>query len=66
MQTAIHAIGDGILDWILDAYEQACRKSPERIIVMGIVHCQITRQEQLERIEKLGLHVYAQTSFSGL
>lgn len=63
MQTAIHAIGDGILDWILDAYEQALQEKPREDHRHGIVHCQITRQEQLERIEKLGLHVYAQTIF---
>ncbi len=29
----------------------------------GIVHCQITRMDQLERIAQLKLHVYAQTVF---
>lgn len=63
MQTAVHAIGDGILDWILDAYEKALQENPRQDHRHGIVHCQITRPEQLERIAKLGLHVYAQTIF---
>ena len=63
MQIAIHAIGDGILDDILDAYEEALRECPRKDHRHGIVHCQITRRDQLERMGRLGLHVYVQSVF---
>lgn len=63
MQTAVHAIGDGTLDVLLDIYESVAGKAPGENRRNGIVHCQITRAEQLERMAKLGLHAYAQTIF---
>lgn len=63
MQVAIHAIGDGILDRILNAIEKALHQNPRKDHRHGIVHCQITRPDQLERMAKLNLHCYAQTIF---
>ena len=63
MQIAIHAIGDGILDDILAAYEKALHEYPREDHRHGIVHCQITRPDQLEKFEKLSLHAYIQTIF---
>lgn len=63
MSVAIHSIGDGILDRILDAYEKALKECPREDHRHGIVHCQITRPDQLERIKAMGLHVYAQSIF---
>ncbi len=63
MQCAIHAIGDGCLDCVLSAFEKALTKNPRTNHRHGIVHCQITRPDQLEKIAKLGLHVYAQSIF---
>lgn len=63
MQVAIHAIGDACLDMVLDSIEKAQRACPRPDARHGIVHCQITRPDQLERIADLGLHVYAQTIF---
>ena len=63
LQTATHAIGDACLDWVLDALEAAMAAHPRPDCRHGIVHCQITRPEQLERIAALGLHVYAQSIF---
>ena len=63
MQVAVHTIGDACLDWVLDAFEKALTEHPRQDHRHGIVHCQITRADQLERIRKLGLHVYAQTIF---
>ena len=48
---------------MLDAVEQALREHPRADHRHGIVHCQITRPDQLERIAALGMHVYAQTVF---
>ena len=63
LQTAVHAIGDQCLDWVLDALEQAQTAHPRPDCRHGIVHCQITRPDQLDRIARLGLHVYAQSIF---
>ncbi|MDO5135458.1 MAG: amidohydrolase family protein [Eubacteriales bacterium] len=63
MQIAIHGIGDGMLDWILEGYEKAAKAEGRTDCRHGVVHCQITRPEQLERIARNDLHVYAQTIF---
>lgn len=63
MQVAVHAIGDACLDQVLDAVEAALRDSPRPDHRHGIVHCQITRPDQLRRIADLGMHVYAQSVF---
>ncbi len=63
MQVAVHAIGDACLDQVLDAIELALQKKPREDHRHGIVHCQISRADQLERIARLKLHVYAQSIF---
>ena len=63
MQAAIHCIGDACLDLVLDAIEAAQEAHPRPDHRHGIVHCQITRPEQLERIAQNRLHVYAQSIF---
>ena len=63
MQIAIHAIGDGILDWILDIYNDLLVKYPRDDHRHGVVHCQITREDQLKEFERLNLHAYIQSIF---
>lgn len=63
MQIATHAIGDACLDMVLDCYENALKEHPRTDHRHGIVHCQASRADQLERIEKMNLHVYAQSIF---
>lgn len=63
MQIAIHAIGDGILDWVLDAYQEVLKEYPRTNHRHGVVHVQITRQDQLEKFKELGLHGYIQSIF---
>ncbi len=63
MQVAIHAIGDACLDEVLDAVDAALREHPRADHRHGVVHCQISRADQLERIQDLRMHVYAQTIF---
>ncbi|MBR5345727.1 MAG: amidohydrolase [Clostridia bacterium] len=63
MQVAVHAIGDACLDQVLDAIARAQAENPRDNHRHGIVHCQITRPDQLDRIRDLGLHVYAQSIF---
>ena len=60
---AVHAIGDACLDEVLNALEETMRAQPRGDVRHGIVHCQISRTDQLERIARLGLHVYAQSIF---
>ena len=50
MQVAIHAIGDACLDQVLDAVELALREHPRADHRHGVVHCQASRPDQLERI----------------
>jgi len=63
MQAAVHTIGDACLDRVLSAYEKALAENPREDHRHGIVHCQITRADQLEKIAKMHLHVYAQSIF---
>jgi predicted amidohydrolase YtcJ len=63
MQVAVHCIGDACLDLVLNSIEKALTANPRQDHRHGIVHCQITRPDQLDRIAKLGLHVYAQSIF---
>ena len=60
---AVHAIGDACLDRVLAAYEKALRACPRPDHRHGIVHCQITRPDQLAKISRMKLHVYAQSIF---
>ena len=60
LQLAIHAIGDACLDILLDEYDSFIKENKNR---HGIVHCQITRADQLKKIKELNLHIYAQTIF---
>ena len=63
MQVAVHCIGDACLDLVLNSIEKALISHPRSDHRHGIVHCQITRPDQLARIAKLKLHVYAQSIF---
>ena len=63
MQCAIHCIGDACLDMVLSSMEKALAEHPRENHRHGIVHCQITRPDQLRKIAELGLHVYAQSIF---
>ena len=63
MQCAIHCIGDACLDMVLHSIEKALEEHPREDHRHGIVHCQITRPDQLQKIADLKLHVYAQSIF---
>ncbi|MCD8223655.1 MAG: amidohydrolase [Clostridiales bacterium] len=63
MQVAVHTIGDACLDRVLHAYEKALSEHPRDDHRHGIIHCQISRADQLETIARLNLHVYAQSIF---
>ena len=63
MQVAVHCIGDACLDLVLNSLEKAITKSPRENHRHGIVHCQITREDQLHRISQNKLHIYMQSIF---
>ena len=63
MQVAVHAIGDGCLDRVLSAMKKALAVHPRADHRHGIVHCQITRPDQLKTMAEMGLHIYAQSIF---
>lgn len=63
MHVAVHCIGDACLDLVLSSIEKALAAQPRQDHRHGIVHCQITRPDQLDKIAQLGLHVYAQSIF---
>lgn len=63
MQVAVHAIGDACLDRVLLAIEKALADHPRTDHRHGVVHCQITRPDQLQKIRDLNLHIYAQSIF---
>jgi predicted amidohydrolase YtcJ len=54
-QIAIHGNGDSAIDDILDAYEGALTDSPRENHRHRIEHCQTARQDQLERMARLGV-----------
>ena len=63
MQVAIHAIGDGAADLVLDAVEHAQSLYPRDNTRHGIVHAQILTQEQVMRMKALNMHAYIQPIF---
>ena len=63
MQVAVHAIGDACLDQVLNAVSRALEEHPRTDHRHGVIHCQVSRPDQLQRIAELGMHVYAQSIF---
>ena len=61
MQIVAHAIGDRALDQLLDAYSKIIVKNNAHR--HGVVHCQVSRKDQLERMIDMKLHIYAQSIF---
>ena len=62
-QIAVHGIGDRTIDQILAAFEKALGEEPRENHRHGIVHCQITHPEQLEKMKELGVMAYVQPIF---
>lgn len=61
IQIAIHAIGDGAMSQVLDSYQTVIRdRNPLR---HGIIHCQITDMEILNRFAQMDVLAYVQPIF---
>ncbi|MCQ2401390.1 MAG: amidohydrolase [Lachnospiraceae bacterium] len=63
MQIAIHAIGDGCVDMAMNAFEKAFAEHPRTEHRDTLIHCLVTRPDQLPRMKKLGLRVHFQSEF---
>ena len=62
IRVVTHAIGDGAVEMLINAYEQQMNGG-ENTLRHGIVHCQITSAQQLERIAALKIPVLYQPIF---
>nr|WP_294509976.1 amidohydrolase [uncultured Bilophila sp.] len=54
-QVAIHGNGDAGIDDILTAFEEAQKVYPRADARHIVIHCQTVREDQLDRIERLGV-----------
>lgn len=61
-QVAMHAIGDGAIERVLDAYDAVCTNG-ENPLRLGVVHVQITDRPLLERFTKNNIIAYVQPIF---
>lgn len=55
MQVAVHGNGDASIDDILDAFEEAQRRHPREDARPVVIHAQMARPDQLERMAALGV-----------
>nr|WP_300096013.1 amidohydrolase [Sedimentibacter sp.] len=62
IRVVTHAIGDGAVESVINAYENTM-KGGKNHLRHGIVHCQITSMKQLERIANLNIPVMYQPIF---
>lgn len=63
MQIIMHAIGDGAVQMGLEALAKAQAIYPRQDPRHGIVHCQLTTADQLDRFKEQGIHAYIQSIF---
>lgn len=54
-QIAVHGNGDDAIQMILDAFEEANKRYPRADARHIIMHCQTVREDQLDRIKRLGI-----------
>lgn len=62
IRVVTHAIGDGAVESVINAYERTMKRSGNTLR-HGIVHCQITNRSQIERIARLNIPVMLQPIF---
>lgn len=63
MDVAIHAIGDGMIDIVLDAIEKSTMKTKRVNHRHSIIHAQLANLRQIKRMKKLGVSVIVQPVF---
>ncbi len=62
MPSVVHAIGDAMLDMVLNSFEKA-RRVEETPLRHAVIHCQLTSPEQLARMAKLSIMAQTQPIF---
>lgn len=63
MQIAVHTIGDGAMEMVLEALEKAQQKKPRSDCRHGLVHVQIANRRILERMARHAVIAYIQPVF---
>jgi predicted amidohydrolase YtcJ len=64
LQIAMHAVGDAAVEQALNAYEAALRVHPRDDHRHRIEHCEIIREDQLQRAQRLGVALAIQPPFN--
>jgi len=60
---AIHAIGDAIMQWCMDAIKENQNENPKPTLRHGIIHCQITDEKLLKEFKDNDIIAYIQPIF---
>jgi predicted amidohydrolase YtcJ len=64
LQVAMHAVGDAAVEQALNAYEAALAADPRADHRHRIEHCEVIREEQIERARRLGVALAIQPPFN--
>jgi predicted amidohydrolase YtcJ len=64
LQVAMHAVGDAAVEQALDAYEAALAAHPRRDHRHRIEHCEVIREDQIQRAVRMGVALAIQPPFN--
>jgi len=64
LQVALHAVGDGAVEQALNAYEAALQTLPREDHRHRIEHCEVIRNDQIQRAQRLGVALAIQPPFN--
>jgi predicted amidohydrolase YtcJ len=64
LQVAMHAVGDAAVEQALNAYEAALTAHPRGDHRHRIEHCEVIREEQIRRAQRLGVALAIQPPFN--
>jgi predicted amidohydrolase YtcJ len=64
LQVAMHAVGDAAVEQALNAYEAALNAHPRDDHRHRIEHCEVIREEQIQRAQRLGMALAIQPPFN--
>jgi predicted amidohydrolase YtcJ len=64
LQIAFHAVGDAAVEQALNAFEKALGEHPREDHRHRIEHCEVIREEQIQRAQELGVALAIQPPFN--
>ncbi|MFQ6059254.1 MAG: amidohydrolase [Anaerolineae bacterium] len=64
LQVAMHAVGDAAVEQALNAYEKALATHPRDDHRHRIEHCEVIREDQIQRAQRLGVALAIQPPFN--